>query len=278
MKLFEINAGTFSVDGGAAFGVVPKRVWQKRYPADEENFCKVTMRCVLLEVDNRLILFETGTGDKQLEYLKYYNFEHVINFDEEFAKLGYSCDQVTDVVFSHLHFDHSGGATRYNAAGEIELVFPNARHWVGEAQWKNFKNPNVREGDSYFTENLQPIADAGKLCLVSETTKLCSAVEMRLYDGHTVGQVASYIDTPKGTYVYVGDVIPLAANIPLAWVSSYDVYPLRAMEDKERMLAEAAEKNQTLIFVHDVYTPCATVKETNGKYRMNEALPFYVNE
>lgn len=273
MKLYKIETGTFQVDGGAAFGVVPKRVWQKRYPCNDENFVRLAMRCLLIETGDKLILIDSGTGDKQLEYLKYYDFVGVISFKTELNKLGFSCSDITDVVYTHLHFDHCGGSTRYNSdKTNIELTFPNATHWVGEAQWKNFLNPNIREGDSYFPENIQPIHDAGKLKLVTENQWLCPEVELRLFNGHTVGQLVSYIHSDKKTYVYVGDVIPLAACLPVAWISAYDTYPITAMEEKKALLDEAAEKKQILFFEHDAYTECCTVKEVYGKYRMEESF------
>ncbi|MBP1664671.1 MAG: putative metal-dependent hydrolase [Bacteroidetes bacterium] len=173
MKLYKIEAGTFLADGGAMFGVVPKKVWQKRYPCDDENFCILNMRCLLADTGDRLILVDSGTGEKQLDYLKYYRFKDVVNFETELNKLGYSCSDVTDVILTHLHFDHCGGCTRYNDdCSEIVLTFPNATHWVGRAQWENFLNPNVREGDSYFKENMLPVMEAGKLQLVTEDMKI----------------------------------------------------------------------------------------------------------
>lgn len=273
MKLYKIETGTFQVDGGAAFGVVPKRVWQKRYPCNDENFVRLAMRCLLIETGDKLILIDSGTGDKQLEYLKYYDFVGVISFKTELNKLGFSCSDITDVIYTHLHFDHCGGSTRYNSDKiNIELTFPNATHWVGEAQWKNFLNPNIREGDSYFPENIQPIHDAGKLKLVTENQWLCPDVELRLFNGHTVGQLVSYIHSDEKTYVYVGDVIPIAACLPVAWISAYDTYPITAMEEKKALLDEAAEKKQILFFEHDAYTECCTVKEVYGKYRVDESF------
>jgi len=273
MKLYKIETGTFQVDGGAAFGVVPKRVWQKRYPCNDDNFVRLAMRCLLIETGDKLILIDSGTGDKQLEYLKYYDFVGVISFETELNKLGFSCSQITDVVYTHLHFDHCGGSTRYNSdKTSIELTFPNATHWVGESQWKNFLNPNIREGDSYFPENIQPIHEAGKLKMVSENQWLCPDVELRLFNGHTVGQLVSYIHSDEKTYVYVGDVIPLAACLPVAWISAYDTYPITAMEEKKALLDEAAEKKQILFFEHDSYTECCTVKEVYGKYRVDESF------
>jgi len=275
MKLYKIEAGDFHVDGGAAFGVVPKRVWKKRYPCDEENFCKLNMRCLLVDTGNKLILIDTGTGDKQLNYLKYYGFKNIINFDTELARLGYSCLDVTDVVFTHLHFDHCGGTTRYNAdKSKVELVFPNATHWVGATQWANFLNPNVREGDSYFPENMLPVQEAGKLQLVSANQFICPEVEIRLFNGHTVGQLVSYINAGSQTFVYVGDVIPLAANVPLAWISAYDTNPLMGMEEKKILLDEAAANNQILFFEHDAYTECCTIVAEYKKHKVSKTMTF----
>jgi len=273
MRLHKIEAGSFHVDGGAIFGVVPKRVWQKRYPCDEENFCQLNMRCLLIDTGDKRILIDTGTGDKQLEYLKYYDFKGVINFEFELNQLGYHCSDITDVVLTHLHFDHCGGCTRYNEdRSTIELTFPNAMHWVGESQWKNFLKPNVREGDSYFQENMLPVLEAGKLSLVSENQWICPQVELRIFNGHTLGQLVSYIYYGLKTYVYVGDVIPIAPTVPVSWISAYDTYPITAMNEKKTLLDEAAEKQQILFFEHDAYTECCTVKEMYGKYRMDESF------
>lgn len=273
MKLYKIEAGDFFVDGGAAFGVVPKVVWQKKYPCNEDNCCKVTMRCLLVDTGEKRILIDTGTGDKQLDYLKYYGFQGVINFETELFKVGYTCADITDVVFTHLHFDHCGGATRYSDDKTcVELVFPNANHWVGASQWTNFLNPNVREGDSYFHENMMPIANAGKLKLVSENTFICPQVELRLFNGHTSGQLVSYIQFENKTVVYCGDVIPLSANVPLAWISAYDMFPLVAMEEKKVLLDEAVEQGQFLFFVHDAYTECCTVATNYKKHKVHNTF------
>lgn len=275
MQLHKIEAGTFHVDGGAAFGVVPKHVWQKRYPCDKDNYIKLAMRCLLIDTGEKLILIDTGTGDKQLDYLKYYGFKGVINFDTELSKLGYNCGDITDVIFTHLHFDHCGGTTKFNAdRTKVELVFPNATHWVGETQWNNFLNPNIREGDSYFPENILPVQEAGKLRLVSENRWICPEVEIRLFDGHTVGQLVSYIHSDDKTYVYVGDVIPIVACLPVSWISAYDTYPITAMEEKKVLLDEVAEKQQILVFEHDAYTECCTVNEVYGKFRVKESFPL----
>ena len=273
MKLIKIEAGTFHVDGGAAFGVVPKKVWQKRYPCDKDNFCTLHMRCLLVDTGDRRILIDAGTGDKQLKYLAYYGFKGVIDFESELGNSGYQCSDITDVIFTHLHFDHCGGATRFGADGEsVELVFPNATHWVSQTQWDNFMHPNVRESDSYFAENMMPISTAGKLKLVTENQMVCPELEIRIFNGHTVGQLVSYIHLGTKTLVYVGDVIPLAANVPLSWISSYDVFPLTAMEEKKVLLDEAADKEQILFFEHDAYTECCTVVANYKKHKIEKTF------
>lgn len=271
MKIAKIEAGFFHCDGGAIFGVVPKRVWQKRYPCDDANFCKLAMRLLLIDTGKRRILIDSGTGDKQLEYLKYYGFQGVIDFDSALEKLGYSCEEITDVVMTHLHFDHCGGNTRFNKDKTgYELTFPNADVWVGKAQWDNFLNPNVREGDSYFEENMMPVAEAGKLKLVESDTRICEEMLVKVMNGHTVGQLVPYVFTPTETLVYVGDVIPMAASLPLAWISAYDTFPITSMQDKEQLLSEAVAKNQILFFEHDAYTECCRVEVINQKYRIKE--------
>ncbi len=272
MKLHKIEAGLFHCDGGPVFGVVPKKVWEKRYPCNSDNFCSLSMRCLLVDTGERRILIDTGCGDKQLDYLKYFDIQQGIKFEDELRRIGYACSDITDVVLTHLHFDHCGGCTRYTDSErkDIELTFPNATHWVGAAQWENFLKPNVREAASYFPENMLPVEQAGRLRLVHDNEWLCPEVELRLFNGHTVGQIACYIHADERTYVYVGDIIPLAASLPLAWVSAYDTQPLQSMTEKERLLHEAAAKEQVLFFEHDAYTECCTVKEVNGKYRVDE--------
>lgn len=273
MKLDKIEAGSFLADGGAMFGVVPKRVWQKRYPCNEENFCTLVMRCLVIKTDEKLIVIDTGTGDKQLEYLKYYHFRDIVNFDSALKKLGYSAAEVTDVILTHLHFDHCGTCTKFNNdKSEVVPVFPNAHYWVGKAQWENFLNPNVREGDSYFQENMLPVEKAGKLKLVEKNQYICPEVEVKIFNGHTVGQLAPYVHYGDKTLVFTGDVIPFQAALPIAWVSAYDTFPITSMEDKERMLSEAAEKQQILFFEHDAYNECCTVHKVNGKYRVERSF------
>lgn len=276
MKLFKIEAGHFNADGGACFGVVPKRAWKRRYPCDDDNFCKLTMRCLLIDTGDRKILIDSGTGNKQADYLKLYGIMEIVDFEKELSLLGYHCDDITDVILTHLHFDHCGGCTCYDQDGKtIRLTFPNATHWVGKAQWDNFMEPNVREGDSYFTENMIPVQAAGKLQLVHENQEICPSVEVRLFHGHTVGQLAVYIHREDRTFIYAGDVIPTSVNVPLAWISAYDTYPIQAMAEKKVMLDEAVACNQVFIFEHDAYAECCTVEENNGKYKALQTFALH---
>jgi len=270
MRLYKVEAGYFNADGGACFGVVPKRVWKKRYPCDEDNFCRLNMRCLLIDTGERLMLIDTGAGTKQTDYFKLYGMKELIDFETELPKLGYSTDKVTDVILTHLHFDHCGGCTRYGEGKQPELTFKNANYWVSEAQWNNFINPNVREGDSYFPENMLPVYEAGRLKLVTGAIELTPGVELKIFNGHTVGQLVTYLRTGQRTFVYCGDVIPIAPNVPLAWVSSYDTFPITSMAEKKVLLDEAIANNQVLIFEHDAYTECCTVAESGGKYKVAE--------
>lgn len=272
MKIFPIIAGHFYADGGACFGVVPKRAWQKRYPCDEHNLCKLVMRCLLIDTGERVILIDTGSGSKQSDYLRYYGVREIIDFQSILSSLGYSRDDVTDVVLTHLHFDHCGGCTEYDELKNIRLTFPHASHWVGEGQWRNSIQPNVREEDSYFSENMLPVQEAGKLKLVTENMTLCKGINLRLFSGHSPGQIAVYIHTNDKTFVFAGDVIPIAANVPLAWVSAYDSFPVSSMMEKKIMLDEAVAENQVLIFVHDAYTEACTVKFENENYKLSEVV------
>ncbi len=272
VQLSYFNAADFYCDGGASFGVVPKKVWQKRYPCDENNFCRMSMRCFVVKTNSRLIVVDTGVGDKQLDYLKYYNIECVANIADEMKRLGYSCEEVTDVVLTHLHFDHCGGCTYYDCDGELQLRFPNATHWVGKAQWDNFLCPNVREGNSYFKENMLPVELAGRLRLVEHDEVLCEGVHLRLFEGHTVGFVMVYLPDYLGSAFLVGDVFPTAASLPPAWVSAYDVLPLSSMREKEALLREAAERGAWMFFQHDAYTLQGRVVCVNGHYRLVDVV------
>lgn len=259
MKIYKIETGFFSCDGGANFGIVPKALWQDFYPADEQNFCTMAMRSLLVQTKNKLVLIDAGVGTKHLELMEDYGFRNVIQFEAELQKLGFSCKDVTDVILTHLHFDHCGGCTWIDRNLTLQLTFPNATHWMSEGQWKNMLEPNIREENSYFTADMLPVFNQEKGSLIKEDTKICKEIELKLFSGHTTQQIVPYIKEKERTLVFVSDVIPTAANIPLDWLSAYDVDQITAMEEKKRLLEEAVAENQILVFEHDAYVEAATV-------------------
>lgn len=274
MNIQVIDTGYFYADGGAMFGAIPKTAWSRRYPSNEANGCILSMRSLLItKAPDRIILIDNGAGDKHLHKLSYYNFFDLVDLKEELLKRGITPEQVTDVILTHLHFDHCGYSTRRDTeTGELLPSFPNATHWVSRRQWENFLHPNALEKDSYFIENMQAIEDSGLLRLIDTDTFLCPDIDLRIYDGHTPGQIVPYITTPERTYVFAGDVIPLAVSVSPDWISAYDTYPVISYQEKVRMLEEAARERQALIYCHDAYTKCSTIKKINDFYKKDTTL------
>lgn len=274
MEIDLIDTGCFYADGGAMFGAIPKTAWSRRYPSNEKNGCILTMRSLLIsKYPEKIILVDNGAGNKHLDQLSYYNFFNLVDLEEELRKKGITPEQVTDVILTHLHFDHCGYSTRKEEkTGELYPSFPNATHWVSRKQWENFQHPNPLEKDSYFMENMQAIADKGLLRLIDTDTKLCPDIELRIFDGHTPGQLVPYITTSEQTFVFAGDVIPLVASVSPEWISAYDTYPVTSYQEKVRMLEEAAREGQVLIYCHDAYTKCSTVKKVNNFYKKDRLV------
>lgn len=274
MEIDLIDTGCFYADGGAMFGAIPKTAWSRRYPSNEKNGCILTMRSLLISKHpEKIILVDNGAGNKHLDQLSYYNFFNLVDLEEELRKKGITPEQVTDVILTHLHFDHCGYSTRKEEkTGELYPSFPNATHWVSRKQWENFLHPNPLEKDSYFMENMQAIADKGLLRLIDTDTKLCPDIELRIFDGHTPGQLVPYITTSEQTFVFAGDVIPLVASVSPEWISAYDTYPVTSFQEKVRMLEEAAREGQVLIYCHDAYTKCSTVKKVNNFYKKDRLV------
>ena len=274
MKILTIDTGYFYADGGAMFGAIPKTSWSRRYPSNAQNGCVLAMRSLLIEADGRIILVDNGAGYKHLKALSYYQFFDLQDLHEALRKRGIEPTDVTDMVFTHLHFDHCGYTTLQDPqSGALRLAFPNANHWVSRRQWENFRQPHPLEQGSYFPEDMELVETSGRLRLVEEEEMaLTPHVRFRLFDGHTPGQIALYCDLPERTYLFAGDVIPLAAHLSLAWISAYDDAPLRSYEAKERMLAEAVAHKQAIIYCHDAHTCCSTVKRINHFYRNDASL------
>ena len=249
-----IETGYFFADGGAMFGPIPKKYWQKRYPCNHNNMCLMTMRCLFIETDDRKILVDCGAGDKQLDKLKYYQPHNLKNLVTEIENIGYMADEVTDVVLTHLHFDHCGGGTVFNDKGEVVPTFPKATYWLSQAQWKNYRNPVMYEKSSFFTENIEPVYETGQLRLIDSETNICENINLKLYDGHTPGQIAVFFDNDSKKIVFPADIVPTSAHLPYGWLSAYDNNAALAMEEKKRFFDELKTENAMLIFFHDTYT------------------------
>ena len=277
MKLIPISAGNFHCDGGALFGVIPKVLWSKVYPADENNFTKLALRCLLIDQGDRKILVETGIGSHYSEkHLKNNGVVGLNQLEKSLAEKGYSPEDITDVLFTHLHWVHATGAVK-NVNEKLQLRFPNATHWCSKKQWEHSKISNPREEAAYHTEVLDFIYNSGKLELVENEGELFPGIEVRFFDGHTPGQMLPYINYNGKTVVYTSDLVPTAANIPLLWVAAYDLDPVKVMEEKGNLLEEAAEKNYILFFEHDFYNESATVKKSEKGFKVKEMNPLKLN-
>ena len=271
MKLTLIDTGYFYADGGAMFGAVPKTAWSRRYVSDDKNRCVLAMRSLLIQTDcGRNILIDAGAGMHHPQQLTWYQFFDLQTWDELLAKVHLSTDQITDVVFTHLHFDHAGGAIisvgDNEAKNSYALRFPKATHWVSETQWHNAQHPHPLEEDSFFVEELNYIQSTRLLRCITEDTPLCASVELRLYAGHTPGQLVPYVQHGEETVVFAGDVIPLSASVSPAWISAYDLHPTESYTEKLRLLDEATRLGQTLIFCHDAYTPFCEIQRVNDTF------------
>jgi len=273
MKLTKIETGNFMLDGGALFGVVPKSLWNTVYPSNSDNLCNLSMRCLLIETDDRKILIDTGIGNKQdNNFFRHYYLNGNENLHSSLSKSGYALEDITDVILTHLHFDHCGGAIKLNLSGTTSLTFPNAIYWVSELQWKWAMMPNRREKASYLKENFIPIRDTNKLNLVSKEGPLFNNIEIRFFNGHSEGLMVPFIRYNNRILVYVSDLIPTSAHLPEAWVCGYDTRPLVSMEERKNFYKEALQKNYVLFFEHDINIECCTLKDTEKGTRLNESF------
>ncbi len=264
MKLYSIPTGNLKLDGGAMFGVVPKTIWNKVYPADENNQINLSMRCLLVVDGDRRILIDNGIGDKQSEkFFSHYNLNGEDSLERSLARYGFKHADITDMFLTHLHFDHCGGSVKYNSDHTgFELAFPNATYWVSRPQWDWAMNANRRESASFLRENIKPIAESGRLILFDEQTDRFPGFEVRIFNGHTVGQAIPLIQYQGRTVVFTADLVPTMAHLPMPYVMSYDTQPLITLTEKENFLNEAVAKNWVLFFEHDIYNECCTLEQT----------------
>ncbi|WP_162426421.1 MBL fold metallo-hydrolase [Pontibacter pudoricolor] len=279
MKLHVIDTGFFKLDGGAMFGVVPKTIWQRTNPADENNLCTWAMRCLLIEDGNRLILIDNGIGDKQdARFFSHYYLHGNASLHSSLKAAGFSSEDVTDMFLTHLHFDHCGGGVKYkNGGGSLELVFPNATYWSNPDHWKWATEPNPREKASFLKENILPVQESGHLKFIDPS--LPSPIpqyDIIYVDGHTDKMMLPVINYKGHKLVYMADLLPSVGHIPLAYVMGYDTRPLITMEEKASFLDKAADENYVLFFEHDAVNECCTVQQTEKGVRLKET--FRLNE
>lgn len=273
MKLFNIEAGKFKADGGTMFGVVPKALWQRKYKVDENNLCNIADRALLIDNGQRVILVDTGIGEKQDE--KYLSFHHLHGNDtliKSIHKAGYKEEDITDVILTHLHWDHCGGAIYKDNNGEFHLQFSNAQIWVSKEQWEWATNPNIREAPAFLEENILPLKDLGKLNLVEQEGEIIPGIEVKIFYGHTKGLMLPIIQKDNKKVLFAGDLIPVMANIPLVYVASFDILPLDTIKEKEIILKKAVEENWVIVLQHDLYVEACTVKDTKKGIREDQLL------
>ena len=279
MKLHIIETGYFKLDGGAMFGVVPKTLWSRTNPADSMNRIDLAARSLLIEDGNRLILIDAGMGNKQEDrFFRHFGLYGNDSLEESIKKAGFDRTDITDVFLTHLHFDHCGGAVRWNEnKTAYELSFPNARYWSNKQHWEWAVNPNEREKASFLSENLRPIQESGRLCFI-ETPKTSFASDCGLgfgvlfVNGHTEKQMIPHISYRGKTLVFMADLLPTAGHLPLPYIMGYDVRPLQTLEEKKRFLSRAADENFVLFMQHDANNPLITVQHTDRGVRLHESL------
>lgn len=277
MKLYSIESGNFKLDGGAMFGVVPKTIWNRTNPADTNNLIDLAARCLLIEDGNRLILIDTGMGDKQSEkFFGYYSLWGTHSMDKSLAKYGFHRDDITDVFLTHLHFDHCGGSIQWNKNQTgYEPTFKNAKFWSNEAHWDWATKPNLREKPSFLPENILPIQESGNLHFIQKKEsdflgKSELGFGILFADGHTDKQMIPHIQYQDKTIVFCADLLPTAGHIPLPYIMGYDTRPLLTLDEKTKFMNVAAENNYFLFLEHDAHNEIITVHQTEKGIRLKE--------
>lgn len=279
-ELYTIETGDFRLDGGAMFGVVPKTLWSRGLPADDKNRIPMTMRCLLIrsKETGKLYLIDNGAGTKFNEKMKkIYQLDYSQkNLEKSFSEHGFSFEDVTDIIFTHLHFDHCGGSSYYDENDELRLNFPNSTYHVVEQHWKNATNPNAREKASFLHENIQPIKESGNLNLVNEHHEYETGLSALPVNGHTIGQQLPKIEADGKTMVFVADLLPTHVHVPLPWVMGYDMYPVQTLDEKESFLKQASDHEWNLYLEHDAETEMIQVEEKDGRFSVSRS--YSLNE
>ena len=275
-SLYTIECGRFRLDGGAMFGVVPKTLWSRQIEVDDKNRIPMAMRCLLItsEHTGKIYLVDNGCGtkfDEKFESIYALDYEHS-SLQDSLAYHGFQPDDITDLVLSHLHFDHCGGSTYYDDSGEIRHTFPNATYHVPEKHWETANNPNAREKASFFKENIQPMKESGRLNLVEEHHQYEEGLSALPVNGHTISQQLPKVEAEGKTLVFAADLLPTHIHVPLPWVMGYDMRPVQTLDEKDRILNEAVEENWYFFLEHDADKEVITVKKDDGKFKMGSAL------
>jgi glyoxylase-like metal-dependent hydrolase (beta-lactamase superfamily II) len=272
MKIYSINTGFFKLDGGAMFGVVPKSVWHKLNPADDKNMCTWAMRCLLIEDAERLILIDNGIGNKQDEkFFGYYYLHGEDSLDKSLARHGFYRNDITDVLLTHLHFDHCGGSIERSPDGNgYRPAFPNALYWSNQEHWEAAANPNPREKASFLKENIKPIEESGQLQFVQKDQVWHSGITFRFVYGHTEAMMLPCIPYGNHEILYMADLIPSTFHLRIPYVMGYDIRPLDSMKEKQEIITESFERDRILFFEHDPKTECISLQSTDGRVDLKE--------
>lgn len=251
------------------FGVVPKLIWSKYIPADEDNLISLALRSLVIETGDRIILIDNGIGNKQSKkFLRHLNIYGGDGLEEGLNKGGYKTSDITDVILTHLHFDHCGGGIMQTPDGQIIPTFPNAKYWVSKSQWDNATNPNPREADSFLAENLLPMQEFGILNFINDEGNFCSDVDLKLVDGHTPGQIIPIINLGNKSLVFGADLFPTKAHVPVKYNMAYDLEVTKTMEEKTEFLESIADSNTAIFFEHDTINECGLVSRTQKGFQV----------
>ena len=278
MNLYPIIAGNFMLDGGAMFGVVPKSIWQKTNPADNNNMVKIAARCLLVEDGDRLILIDTGMGDKQSEkFFGYYYRWGEETIESSLKKHGFHTGDITDVFLTHLHFDHCGGGVIKSGENSLKTTFKNAKYWSNKNHWNWATDPNKRESASFLKENILPIEESGQLHYLEKDgenylTKSDLGFDVLFVDGHTEKQMIPVVSYKGQKIAFAADLVPTHGHVPLPYIPGYDIRPLISLKEKELFLNFCHENNVFLFFEHDAFVELCSLKKTDRGIRLNEKL------